>query len=330
MELIITAVFLVNVLNINAIYIEKNNKNTTVAMKERNEQLFHIASKHIVNVTEMKLPSHLAAKPKCLRTCWWLQGGCYNMTTNTCYCPNDTVMIGTQCFDKSYLGEFCFYDEQCQAPNSGCFISSIARTCQCKTNYVRIHYSCYETVSLGEFCLISEQCKTQNSRCVNFCMCKYGYTRYGDKCLPDYNERTNFKQMDNIVIAVIGTFVGFIVFAIILSITSYIKRQSSLSSVQVNEVSTVQIPHEFRRGHIPPEFGIVHTPPENSGFNATPQTQVNVRTNNPREPILSNSDKPPSYEHIMRSSINSSTCNLIGHEEIPEESCPSYASAIQK
>ncbi|XP_067129642.1 uncharacterized protein [Centruroides vittatus] len=206
-------------------------------------------------------------------------------------------------------------------------------SCVCPFNTIKFGTSCLNKVYfLRGFCKVSTQCQTLNSYCyLGRCDCLPGFENDGVICgRKNYNKGTNFKQMDNIVIAVIGTFVGFIVFAIILSITSYIKRQSSLSSVQVNEVSTVQIPHEFRRGHIPPEFGIVHTPPENSGFNATPQTQVNVRTNNPREPILSNSDKPPSYEHIMRSSINSSTCNLIGHEEIPEESCPSYASAIQQ
>ncbi|XP_067129643.1 uncharacterized protein [Centruroides vittatus] len=286
MELIITAVFLVNLLNINAIYIEKNNKNTTLVMKERNEQLSDIASKHIVNVTEMKLKSHLAAKPKCLRTCWWLQGGCYNMTTNTCYCPNDTVMIGTQCFGKSYLGEFCFYDKQCQAPNSGCFISSFARTCQCKSNYVRIYYSCYETVSLGGFCLTSEQCKTQNSRCVNFCMCKYGYTRHGDKCLPgsiNYDSKT-FRQLDDGIIALLAIFVVIVFVIIIISIISCLRRQSRF---QTNEANTIQPPPTIFSVQLPPEYS----------------SNINERTlqSQASESNLQNTDKPPSYEEAVRS-----------------------------
>ncbi|XP_023212879.1 uncharacterized protein LOC111615678 [Centruroides sculpturatus] len=210
----------------------------------------------------------------------------------------------TNCFDDCiwFDGSYCDY--------------SIG-SCVCPFNTIKFGTSCLNRVFfLGAFCKVSKQCQTLNSYCyLGKCDCLPGFENYGVTCeRKNYNGRKNFKQMDNIVIAVIGTFVGFIVFAIIMSITSYIKKRSSLSSVQVNEVSTVQIPHEFRRGHIPPEFRTVH-PPENSGFDATPQTQVNVRANNPREPIISNSDKPPSYEDIMRSSINSSTCNLITHEE---------------
>ncbi|XP_067129645.1 uncharacterized protein [Centruroides vittatus] len=243
MELIITAVFLVNLLNINAIYIEKNNKNTTLVMKERNEQLSDIASKHIVNVTEMKLKSHLA-------------------------------------------GEFCFYDKQCQAPNSGCFISSFARTCQCKSNYVRIYYSCYETVSLGGFCLTSEQCKTQNSRCVNFCMCKYGYTRHGDKCLPgsiNYDSKT-FRQLDDGIIALLAIFVVIVFVIIIISIISCLRRQSRF---QTNEANTIQPPPTIFSVQLPPEYS----------------SNINERTlqSQASESNLQNTDKPPSYEEAVRS-----------------------------
>ncbi|XP_008554071.1 prion-like-(Q/N-rich) domain-bearing protein 25 isoform X2 [Microplitis demolitor] len=101
---------------------------------------------------------------------------------NKCQCkPKYVSNSYNQCV-PTYLGEFCYEDEDCiEIRNSKCF----DRKCICKKNYFSLNNKkC--AAFLKSYCTIDADCIVANSICVsNHCQCKFGYsTIFNHTCKP--------------------------------------------------------------------------------------------------------------------------------------------------